>query len=377
MQQRTVSISTFTEHPWLGAQDKIQSLDPLNFDQTLPVLHALNKDGDTHEIIQLLYRHLPVPEKLDGFSYEASIAAMRDLGIFIGILKRHGIEPVDALPELEYVLLVLMVKTGLPPRDTLIHYTAWNPSDERIRTYTGLEDEKQLIESVKIAYPSLLEAINLLDKIHSIPLNDPSFVEHCHSVREMLEGMVRGIVLAKRKVAPEVFANELRFYYDSIKVDYNNVYMGPGAVEMPMFLIDHLLWSCDCDDQVYADFKKGYLSYNLPVVREVYYRYDKMPSLTTRMSNAFAEDPSMEHFNSAIALSELFTVLKSFRMPHKKVAESAYQHQDDNHHQKGSGGYAVDILQHIIDLQQRKTASLMAALLIERQKNVMIKVHAR
>jgi hypothetical protein len=376
MQQRT-AVLPFTEHPWLGQQDKIQSLDPLNFDHALPVLHELNREGNTHEIIQLLYRHLPVPDRLDGFGYEEAIASMRDLGIFIGVLKKHGIEPVDVVPELEYVLLVLMVKTGLPPRDTLIHYTAWNPSDERIRTYTGLEDEKQLIESVKIAYPSLLEAIRLLEETHQIPLNDPAFAEHCNTVREMLEGMVRGIVLAKRKVSPEVFANELRFYYDAIKVDYNNRYMGPGAVEMPMFLIDHLLWSCDCDDEVYADFKKGYLNYNLPVVRDVYHRFDQKPSLTTRMSNAFAEDPSMEHFNSALALSDLFTVLKSFRMPHKKVAESAYQHQDDNHHQKGSGGYAVDILQHIIDLQQRKTASLMASLLMERQKHVMIKVQTR
>ena len=376
MQQRTATL-TFTKHPWLGQQEKIQSLDPLNFDQALPVLHALNREGNTHEIIQLLYRHLPVPDRLDGFVYEEAIACMRDLGIFIGILKRHGIEPVDVIPELEYVLLVLMVKTNLPPRDTLIHYTAWNPTDERIRTYTGLEDEKQLIESVRIAYPSLLDAIAILEKTYLIPLTDPSFADHCTTIREMLEGMVKGIVLAKRKVSPEVFANELRFYYDAIKVDYNNRYMGPGAVEMPMFVIDHLLWSCDCDDEVYTEFKKGYLNYNLLAVRDVYHRFDKKPSLTTRMTEAFAANPSNEVFNNALALSDLFTVLKSFRMPHKKVAESAYQHQDEKHHQKGSGGYAVDILQHIIDLQQRNTASLMSALLLERQKHVMEKVLAR
>ncbi|RAV99765.1 monodechloroaminopyrrolnitrin synthase PrnB family protein [Pseudochryseolinea flava] len=374
--QRTATLNLI-EHPWLGKQEMIQSLDPLNFDNALPVLHALNREGNTHEIIQLLYRHLPVPDRLDGFGYEEAIASMRDLGIFIGILKKHGIEPVDVLPELEYVLLVLMVKTGLPPRDTLIHYTAWNPSNERIRTYTGLEDEKQLIESVKIAYPSLLDAINLLDKTHSIALNDPSFADHCTTIREMLEGMVRGIVLAKRKVSPEVFANELRFYYDAIKVDYNNKYMGPGAVEMPMFLIDHLLWSCDCDDQVYTEFKKGYLSYNLPVVREIYDRYENKPSLAARMAQALATNSSLEVFNNALALADLFTVLKSFRMPHKKVAESAYQHQDDKHHQKGSGGYATDILQHIIDLQQRNTAAMMSALVVERQKYVMEKVQTR
>ena len=143
---------------WLKNSESIPALDPLNFDEKLPVLHELNRKANTNEIIQLLYRSLPVPDTLDRYSYEESIAAMRDLGIFIGILKKHGIEPVAVIPELEYVLLVLMVKTDLPPRDTLLHYTVWNPDGDRMRTYTGLRDERSLIESVKIAMPQLMEA---------------------------------------------------------------------------------------------------------------------------------------------------------------------------------------------------------------------------
>jgi monodechloroaminopyrrolnitrin synthase len=359
-------------HGFLGKVDAIHLLDPLNFDQVMPLLHSLNRQKDTHEIIQLLYRHLPVPDRLDGFGYEESIAAMRDLGIFIGILKKHGIEPVEVVPELEYVLLVLMVKTGLPPRDTLIHYTAWNPDGERMRTYTGLDDEKQLIESVKMAYPALLEAILLLEKAYCLTHDVKAFTEHCHASRNLLEGMVQGVVHARRRVSPEVFANELRFYYEAIKVDYNNQYMGPGAVEMPMFVVDHILWACDGDDQVYRDFKEGFLPYNLQPIRDVYHRFTNRPSLVTLMALNYAADPSEENFHAAIALSEILTLLKSFRMPHKKLAESAYTHQDEHHHQKGSGGYAADILTHIINLQQQKTATFMETLLVARQQRIVI-----
>src|SRR5688500_7170687 len=101
--------------------ENILSLDPLRFDEKIQLLHLLIRSGDTKEIIQLLYRSLPMPDQLHSYPYDESIAAMRDPGTVIGILKKNGIEPVEVVPELEYVLLVLMVKTDLPPRDTLLH----------------------------------------------------------------------------------------------------------------------------------------------------------------------------------------------------------------------------------------------------------------
>lgn len=357
---------------WLCNPDEIQILDPLNLDQRLETLHALNREKNTTEMIQMLYRHLPVPDQLDRFTYEECLAAMRDLGFFLGILKRHNIEPVEVVPELEYVLLVLMVKTGLPPRDTLIHYTVWNPIGKRIRTYTGLEDEKYLIESIRIAYPSLLEACETMDKLHGMSLSDKEFELLSNLVREQLEGMVEGVVLAKRKVTPGVFANELRYYYEPIKVDYDKVYLGPGAVEMPMFVIDHILWSCDNDDDAYRNFKEGLIAYNLPAIRQMYERYSGKVSLVSRVENALREDQSPENLRAAIAIAGTLTILKSFRMPHKKLAESAYTHQEDHNHTKGSGGYSVDILEHIINLQQEKTAPLLKLIQEVRKKVVLV-----
>lgn len=356
-----VSVPFMVKH-WLGESEEVTGLDPLQFETYSSLIHLYNQERNTKALVQLLYQCLPTPDQLDEFNYNESLAAMRDLGILMGSLKRHHIEPVDAVPELEYVLLVLMVKTGLPPRDTLIHYTVWNPGDARIRTYTGLEDEKYLIESVRIAYPSLLEAIALLDQAYNMDVESTTFTNCCQLIRTKLEGMVQGVVLAKRKVSPKLFADELRFYYDSIKVDYDKQYLGPGAVEMPMFVVDHILWSCDCTDTTYTNFKEGYLPYNLEAIRSIYHLYKNRESLVTKIERALMTIPSAELQRSAMALLDIITVLKSFRMPHKKLAESAYSHQDDHHKQQGSGGYTVDILSHIISLQQQKTKGLLTLL---------------
>ena len=92
------SPKTLTSLHWNGDQEKIASLDPLGFDDRIRILHLLNKSGDTQEIIQMLYRLLPVPDVLDLYGYHEAIAAMRDLGIFIGILKKHVSSPLKSFP---------------------------------------------------------------------------------------------------------------------------------------------------------------------------------------------------------------------------------------------------------------------------------------
>lgn len=347
---------------WLSRTETIVTLDPINFDSKIDQLHALNQKKMTKEIIQLLYDLLPLPDALENFSYEQAVATMRDLGIFIGILKKLGIEPVEVVPELEYVLLVLMVKTDLPPRDTLIHYTSWNPDGVRMRTYTGLQDEKYLIESVKMAMPDLFSAILELEKLHSVDISDPAFAILCQNAQEKITAMVKGIVHAKRNVSPAVFANELRFYYDPIKVDYGKDYIGPGAVEMPMFVFDHLLWSCDCSDENYAKFKEGYLLYNLDFISDIYWRFKNKPSLLSVAVERLKTNADASTLRSAYQINQLGTILKSFRMPHKKLAENAYAHGEDHHKTKGSGGYSTSILEQILALQNERFSCLQDAL---------------
>ncbi len=329
----------------------IGSLDPLNADQSLQLVPLLNKQKDTNTLIQTLISIMPAGIQAAKFDFSQACAAMRDIGIFLGSLKRHGTEPVAVVPELENVLNLLANITYLPPRDTLIHYVRWNPEGSRQRTYTGTEDEQQLIQSVKVANHPLLQAIMLLNDLYDIPLHASEFVATCNQVTENFEGMVQGIVNAKRNVSPKYFADELRFYFDPIILN-NTEYLGPGAVEMPVFIFDHILWNCDLHDEIYIKFKEDYIPYNQPIIRDLYYKFLDNISLTTRVINTLTSGSNISEteLQGAHALIKLFNTLKSFRAPHKKLADQAYEHAEKaEYRSKGSGGYEPEILHYILN----------------------------
>jgi len=342
--------------------DQICLLDPLGFDNTLNLVHQFNKEGDIDGLVSMMYQYMPKPKQIELFGYNESIAVMRDLGILIGSMKRHGHEPISLVPELEYVLFELSEKTDLPPRDTLFHYTIWNPAGARMRTYTGSEDEIELINSVKESYHPLVYAIYLLMEMHNTKLDDTYFMLMCIRAEKCFQGMVNGIINAKKKVSPAYFANELRFYFDPIVI-HKASYIGPGAVEMPVFVYDHLLWSSDTEDEVYKKFKTTYLPFNLSYLRDAYYNYDGKESIVSKMHKALADRAKYDAEilkNNARALLNLCMTMKRFRMPHKKLANEAYKQQKDR--STGSGGYSPDILSHIIELNLQQIFSLDKAI---------------
>lgn len=337
----------------------IANADPLNFDAQLQRLHMLNRHAATGELIDLLHNLLPHPVTLIDFDYYNAAAAMRDLGMVMGSLKRHGIEPVEAVPELDYILDILSEKTSLPPRDTLLHYTVWNPDQPRLRTHTGTTDEEQLIYSVKIAMQPLVKAIYHLADLYYIPLENPAFLKVCEKVAGNFEAMVKGVVNAKKNVSPYFFANELRYYFDPIQL-YGKEFLGPGAVEMPVFVFDHILWSADCEDAVYTQFKTSYLPYILPQIRNIYYQFCDKNSLITKICDELQSHPALtqEKIMAVNAILKLCNLLKSFRMPHKKIADKAYSYAQEGNRTKGSGGYAPEILAHILELNLQQINKL-------------------
>ncbi len=351
----------------------IAVLDPLQADKWMRQVPLFNQTQDIIELVLLMVDLMPSMEQASGFdSYQAN-AAMRDIGFFLGSLKRHHVEPVNVIPQLEEKLNLLASKTNLPPRDTLLHYTVWNPIGLRRRTYTGTQDEKHLIESVVIAMDPLVQSIYLLQQLHQTSLQSAEFSAICKKIYVLFEKVIEGIVLARRQVSPAYFANELRFYFDPITLNERE-YLGPGAVEMPMFVFDHLLWSSDCLDAEYQVFKETYVPYIHPNIRLVYRQFSNTDSLVTKacqLATSSGFHPIV--VDSLKALASCCRLLKSFRMPHKKVAEEAYAHtkqpklveqeaapsQQRSH---GSGGYSTDILSHILSLTNDKISLLDSCL---------------
>ena len=328
----------------------ISNLDPLKADEKLRQLPALNKNGSTKALVQMLTEILPTITVASESDYFNAAASIRDIGMLLGSLKRHGIEPEHVVTGLETPLRILGQKTDLPPRDTLIHYTVWNPDGERLRSYTGTDDEKHLIESVKIAMSPLVQAIRDLKDLYFLSPQSEEFPLLCEKVKMNLEKMVKAIVHAKKNVSTHYFATELRLYFDPITLD-GKEFLGPGAVEMPLFVFDHLLWGADVFDAEYVKFKNTYLPYVLPEMRTIFNEFSGSKSLLNKVAGMLEQTHRFDQnvMQSVKKIKELCLLLKSFRMPHKKMADESYKHEGNNR-QTGSGGYHTDILGYIIKL---------------------------
>ncbi|WP_268871607.1 monodechloroaminopyrrolnitrin synthase PrnB family protein [Pseudomonas piscis] len=260
----------------------VAACDPLQARSLVLQLPGLNRNKDVPGIIDLLREFLPTRGVPSGWGFVEAAAAMRDIGFFLGSLKRHGHEPADVVPGLEQVLLDLARATDMPPRETLLHVTVWNPAAaDAQRSYTGLPDEAHLLESVRISMAALEAAIALTVELFDVPLRSPAFVQGCAELEAYLQKMVESIVYAYRFISPQVFYDELRPFYDPIQVGGQS-YLGPGAVEMPLFVLEHVLWGSQTDDQAYREFKETYLPYVLPAYRAVYARFAEGPALMDR-----------------------------------------------------------------------------------------------
>lgn len=326
----------------------IASLDPLKADDILKTLPEMNASGQVGMIISAAQILIPDIEEIGHYSYYQALAAVRDLGMLAGSIKKHGVEPAQALPDIEPVLLKLGQMTDMPPRDTVLHVCLWNPDGERQRTYTVYTDEKQLIESTKRAIPRLENAIQGLILLHEIPLDSPEFLLQCEQCGKDLSGMVEAVVHVMKNVSRKIFAEELRPYYDSITLQ-GKQYLGPGAVEMPLYIFDHLLWSVEYRDESYVNFKETLVSYCLPTLRKVYAQFKDQPSLLTKVCRELntAQAQKTTILDGANALMGLFNILIKFRMPHKKLVDQAYVYEQNKVREKGSGGYAPEMLSYL------------------------------
>lgn len=305
----------------------VAACDPLQARSLVLQLPGLNRNKDVPGIIGLLREFLPARGVPSGWGFVEAAAAMRDIGFFLGSLKRHGHEPADVVPGLESVLLDLARATGLPPRETLLHVTVWNPATaDAQRSYTGLPDEAHLLESVRISMAALEAAIAVTVELSDVPLRSPAFAQGCDELEAYLQKMVESIVYAYRFISPQVFYDELRPFYEPIRVGGQS-YLGPGAVEMPLFVLEHVLWGSQSDDQAYREFKETYLPYVLPAYRAVYARFSGEPALIDRaLDEARAVGARDQHVRAGLtALERVFKVLLRFRAPHLKLAERAYE----------------------------------------------------
>ncbi|WP_255323126.1 monodechloroaminopyrrolnitrin synthase PrnB family protein [Lysobacter sp. K5869] len=353
--------SSITDDCYFEAE-QIRRLDPLNADGLLALVPKINERCDTASLTGLLQTLTEKAEAATLDSPHAALATMRDIGLVLGSLKRHSVEPVSVVPQVVPVLNELGRITNMIPRDTVHHYTSWNPDGPRRRMYVGDVQERCLQDAVTHVVPSLNASLAALDALSEMSLRDdrcPEMIEYLHITSN---AMVESIDSVMKTVSPIFFAQIMRPYFDEVLIEGKS-YLGPAAAQAPLWLIDICVWASDRNRNEYEQFLLHSLQYSLPSWREFHARHCNKPSLVTRTVNEIerAGPPSEGLSRTASNLTELLKLLKTFRGRHIGMAARAYA-DGVALFEHGSGGAPVALLRQILDLTRENESVLKESL---------------
>jgi monodechloroaminopyrrolnitrin synthase len=337
---------------------KIAPLDPLGADGMLAQLPEWNADADVTSMAQAIASLAPSEERVRAMSPYEAAAAMRDLGMLLGSMKRHGSEPCALVPRVTPALLALGKKTEMVPRDTVYHYGPWNPTGARQRRYTRDANEEGLIHCVRSAAPGVEAAIQVLAVARANDPRAPAFAAQCLHAARCVTAMVHSINFARHRVDVVFFAKVLRPYFESVVVD-GQAYLGPAAAHLPLSIVDQLTWGSDCDDATYLMFREDTARYSVAAWRDLSRKASDEPSLVTRLIDAMNDtqggDPML--FAAASSVHAILRVLLTFRGRHKVMVDKAYDPQV-RHYAVGSGGFSADSVARILQLTRGRADAL-------------------
>jgi monodechloroaminopyrrolnitrin synthase len=347
-------------YPVIPGECHASALDPLVVDGLLPTVWKMNAAADVGELVRLLRGLVPAEDFAAQQPLQDCVAAMRDLGLLLGSIKRCGVQPMQAVPELETRLLRLAERTGMVPRDTIFHYVAWNPVGPRERTYTGERMESILISSVRLTLPRLAAAVEQCRRLEGLEPAESNFAIATQELARLLRSLEEAIDIVFDNVTPEFFAQTMRPYFEAVHVGGVD-YLGPAAAHVPLSLIDLVLWASDYGSDSYEEFCRESAQYSIPSWQSLYKRWATGPSIVSRVTSALAlavGDPLPPYLRaSAKALCDALQALVVFRGKHLTVARRAYA-KEIGLYSVGSGGGTLQLLKEVTTLTRGNANSV-------------------
>lgn len=322
---------------------KIQEADPLCADHFMvEQLPILNNAGNVSQIIQESENLIPSDSQISGMDYAQSQASLRDLGMVAASVQRHGVN-IAHIPNLEHSMMTIGAKLDEVPRETVFHYGPWNPTGERQRAFTATEGEKTFIHSFKEGMSGLDESINNLLDLQSKSISDLDFGHTLDVAKAGFQKMIDAIVEVRRKITPDFFSFQMRPYFPVLSINGRD-YQAPGGAQMPVLLVDRILWGADQKDEVYQNYYTDAVRYLPTVYRDVAKSIED-ESLVTKV---LGSQTTIESEAIKQSLTSILTSLLMFRHPHLKTARENFAKRTEG--SKGSGGYTPDILEKLVEL---------------------------
>jgi monodechloroaminopyrrolnitrin synthase len=339
-----------------------QALDPLDVDEFMQQLPGLT---ESRQLDTILNRLALVVRRLDERIYRSvasSFAALRDLEFMIAsasILSANSHKQVQGL---ESVLEALGSFVDHAPRGCTFTYGLFNPDGARMRTFTGLDEERTFIRAIQQGTRHLDDGLVAVGTLSTVPIDSEDFEALTVQLTTEFESMVTAVVQVLRCVTADIFSGKIVTFF--VPLDINGkVYSGITGAQVQNIGIDYLLFGADLKDERYIHYVSENMTAMLPFHRSVIsgtLHQLKFRSLLAKL-NGDVDCTGINCIQATRSLDSLRYFLQrvlSFRMVHRRLAVDNLPLRPI---EKGSGGYNLDHLDFLI-LQTRHATRRIAEL---------------
>jgi monodechloroaminopyrrolnitrin synthase len=339
----------------------VQALDPLGVDEfmaRLPRFTALR------QLDIILSRLTTIVSQFDVamlHNIPMCFAVLRDLDFIIS--SAHALERASykRVTGLEGLLEVLGRATDHSPRGCNFTYGLFNPSNNRMRTFTGSDEERTFICAVQSGTRCLDDALVTLRDLAVSRIDSADFVSLISKLESQFELMVSAVVDVFRRVPPEVFSGRIVKFFDPLDVNGKS-YQGITGAQVQNIGIDFILYGVEIRDQTYVDYACRNLSAMLPFQKAVISQaltWLDHASLLTRISTEIsARKVDAARAEESLAyLDRFLTKILSFRAAHRRLASLNLPLRPI---ERGSGGHSLELLDYLIERTQEARSRVRA-----------------
>jgi hypothetical protein len=314
----------------------LEDLDPLGMDNWYrtecrgPLIHRTSR-----EIREELERVIPTGFILD--TPEDAVTALRDLDPPLCVIECREPGSYRSIAGLEDLLIYLGDICDHIPRGDNYTYGEINPLDDRMRTITGLDAERILIEGLRAGGVGLE---TILRGLETIATTDDEY-EACEAAGSLAAAwhpMVESAKRMAREMPLDVFSRDLIPWLVPIEIG-GKVYRAPTGAQFSISDIDYALWgrSIATSDPVYQEYTKAFMAESPTHHRQM---VERILFATNGMSIISALHARLKHWSpdAVIVVTDglirLLKLIIDFRKIHTRFAITTLEMRPGD---KGSG----------------------------------------
>ena len=273
-----------------------------------------------------------------------ALAALRDSHLLMCAVERD--RPGRTLadhPWLEPLLIDLGDVAGRVPCGDNACYGWANREKPRIRTYTQDPREPILYRGLGRGESQLDELLAALAAAAEA-WPGPQVADHLRRAVAAWAPMVDAVRAMHRHNVADFMGNQLAPWVSHSFTIGGRIYRGPTAAQLPVVLIDHLLWGHDLADPEYREYAAYYIAEQPPVRRGVV--DEALHRLGSRSLVAAVADGIDRAARDALEL--LLRRMYGFRRSHRRLANASLPVRTQGEQSWGTGQFDPAMLDRLL-----------------------------